>query len=231
MVGGEPRIVAWETTAARNLSKKLTKSADPPLLGRNLIVNPGAEMNAGNKGDAADMQIIGWRDSGSMTVVQYGAPSGFPTINGPGPPSKTRGENFFGGGQSAGSRISQRIDVSRLNEKIDAGQVRYELSAYLGGYIGQNDHTWLVASFLDASGRPVRNEPVQVGPVTNKDRGNLTGLLLRETSGAVPVGTRMIEITLHAVRDPAAGGGADGYADNLSLVLRDEESKVMHDDP
>lgn len=58
-----------------------------------------------------------------------------------------------------------------------------------------------------------------IGPVTAADRGDVTGLLARSTSGSVPVGSRSALVRLSVTR--AAGQVADGYADDLSLVLRE----------
>jgi hypothetical protein len=63
-----------------------------------------------------------------------------------------------------------------------------------------------------------------IGPVTNVDRSELSGLLFESTDGLVPVGTRSIDLTLLLSR--VDGTYNDGYADNLSLVLTAGEISV-----
>src|SRR6185503_18194885 len=56
----------------------------------------------------------------------------------------------------------------------------------------------------------------RTGP-TATERGGVTGMALRQAAGTLPAGTRQIGIDLIATRSD--GGYADGYADNISLVL------------
>ncbi|MFG6467223.1 PEP-CTERM sorting domain-containing protein [Roseateles sp. BYS87W] len=183
------------------------------VLGSNLVVNGDAESGAGGNGNAI-VAAPGFLSSGSFTVVSYAAGGGFPAARDPGPSS--RGSNFFAGGPNAPqSSATQSFDVSSILGLIDGGAVSFELAAYLGGFSSQQDNAMLTATFLGASGDVLGAG--SVGPVTHTDRGNATGLLLRQTSGAVPVGTRFIDLQLTLTRQ--AGSYNDGYADNLSLVL------------
>ncbi len=91
----------------------------------------------------------------------------------------------------------------------------FVLSGFLGGFATQNDRATLTATFKDGGGGTLAI--ASIGPVTNVDRGNVTGLLFRTTSGSVPAGTRTVDLLLTLTR--AAGFSNDGYADNLSLVL------------
>jgi hypothetical protein len=95
---------------------------------------------------------------------------------------------------------------------------------FFGGYRIQGDAASLTATFRNGSSTSLGN--FTIGPVTPAERiaefGNITlnqatGLLSRTTSGAVPVGTRSILLTLGMLR--AVVSYNDGYADNLSLVL------------
>jgi hypothetical protein len=70
-------------------------------------------------------------------------------------------------------------------------------------------------SFRNASGTELI--AATIGPVTSTDRGGVTGLLLRSTSGSLPVGARTAVVTLTLTR--LEGTANDGYADDLSLVL------------
>jgi hypothetical protein len=56
-----------------------------------------------------------------------------------------------------------------------------------------------------------------IGPVTTADRLSQTGLLFQSFVGAVPVGSRSVQVDLEMTR--LQGLSNDGYGDNLSLVL------------
>lgn len=58
---------------------------------------------------------------------------------------------------------------------------------------------------------------VQIGPVTETDRNSQTKLLHRSLNGLVPANTQSIEISVFF---DASWQRNDGYADNLSLILR-----------
>ena len=156
-----------------------------------------------------------------MTVIRYGAAAGFPSLASPGPPN--RGENFFCGGAAAESGIEQIIDVADLAPTVDAGLVSWELSGWFGGYAAQRDLALLTATFLDRRGG--ERSRATIGPVTLTDRqaatgsqGDfLTGVWLRSANGAVPPQTRRIVVRLFA---ETGSGDNDGYADELSLILR-----------
>lgn len=183
------------------------------VLGSNLITNGDAEADAGGNGSTI-VAPTGFHSSGNLTIVSYSTGGGFPAPGDPGP--SNRGLNFFAGGpNTALSSATQSLDVSSITGLIDGGAVSFELAAYLGGFSSQQDSGKLTATFLGAS-RDVLGAG-SIGPVTNSDRGNATGLLLRQTSGVVPIGTRFIDVQLTMTRQ--AGSYNDGYADNLSLVL------------
>jgi hypothetical protein len=171
-------------------------------LGANIITNPGAESSATTP--------TGWTLNGTPVVIAYGASGGFPTATDPGPAQ--RGKNFFAGGNGNESDLFQTIDVSSLASQIDAHQIKYSLSAYLGGFSTQQDDATVFANFQGN----VFNQ-TSVGPVSATDRANKTGLLLRSGAGTVPAGTRKIQMQIHF--EAVSGGFDDGYADNLSMVL------------
>jgi hypothetical protein len=186
-------------------------------LGTNAIVNADAESGAGSA-DGAIVPVPGWTVTGNFTAVQYGAvdaSGAFPAPTDPGPAS--RGANFFAGGPgNSFSSATQLLDVSNISAQIDAGIVTFLLSGYLGGFATQGDYAVLTADFLDASSASLGS--AAIGPVTSSDRSNSTGLLPRDTNGAIPVGTRGISFTLDMTR--LAGSYNDGYADNLSFIAR-----------
>jgi hypothetical protein len=184
----------------------------------NLIVNGGAEAgNASPDGEAPPSGgIPGWTLTlGETTVVEYGnTTGGFPLPTDPGPPD--RGEQFFSGGTTVLSISTQTIDVSANALRIDAGDVEFEFSGYLGGFRTQGDSASVAASFRDEAEQILGS--VSIGPVSAEDRNDQTGLFLRSTTGQVPAGTRDIVLSLEQRRVNSSFN--DGYADNLSLVLR-----------
>lgn len=184
----------------------------------NLVVNGDADSSRGYERAQDNAGVRGWTDTGSMTLIRYGAPEGYPGPQSAGPPG--RGRNFFCGGADPESEIRQVIDVSDVAGDIDAGVVEYELAGWLGGFSDQRDLASLTTRFLDGRGGEVGR--AVIGPVTLESRRDAdgipaTGLFARSTSGTLPAGTRRIELRLFA---EAATGSNDGYADELSLVLR-----------
>lgn len=184
------------------------------IFGTNLVVNGDAEADAGSANGSAIGPVTGFSTTGNFTVVIYGPGFGFPLPTDPGPAD--RGLNFFAGGPNiASSSASQHIDLAAGAGPIDSGTVSFDLSAYLGGFGSQRDNAVLTLQFLDAGSSLLAS--AAIGPVTNVDRGNQSGLLLREASGLVPAGTRFAQVELQLSRFD--GSYNDGYADNLSLVL------------
>jgi hypothetical protein len=182
--------------------------------GDNLVVNGDAELSTGGNGDPIG-PVTGFITTGEFTVVAYATGGGYPTAGDPGPAN--RGLNFFSGGSDANDSTGmQSIDVSTGSSAIDGGSSIFDLSAWLGGYASQDDHATITLAFLDSGGAAIGTGAV-LGPVTAADRADLTGLLFRETTGFVPVGTRTIDLTLDMLK--FTGFADDGYADNVSLVL------------
>jgi hypothetical protein len=177
-----------------------------------LIINGDAEAAAGSP-DGNPVATPSWTVGGEATALQYGASGGYPQATDPGPAN--RGNNLFAGGANdATSTLTQTISLAAYAAAIDAGHVTFTLSAYLGGFEGQEDNAVLSVSFQNGTTEVGTGH---VGPVTAADRGSVTGLLARTATGAVPAGTRSAVVTLTATR--LEGTANDGYADNLSLAL------------
>jgi hypothetical protein len=210
------RTLAWAALSGSTLLAFASSpsSAAPASLATNLISNGDAEAGTGSASGNDVEPIPGWFTTGNFTVVQYGAPD-FPTsaistaIGG--------GANFFAGGpeNSFSSAVTTPMNVSALASSIDAGSDLVTLSAYLGGFAGQDDDMTITATFLDGSS--VSLGALTIGPVTEPDRAGATTLLFRSISAEVPEGTRSIEVQMDASR--VEGAYNDGYADNLSLVM------------
>jgi hypothetical protein len=186
----------------------------PAALGQNLVFNGDAEYNRGFNSNSTQQYASGWNAPGpfNVTPISYLAGNGFPSPTDPGPAD--RGDSFFSGGLLAVSTITQRIDVGNLSSMIDEGNLDFLLSAWLGGYLDQNDTATVIARFRDGTNNQIGM--AQLAAVTAGQRGNVTSLLLREQFGDIPTLTRFVDIELTATR---ATGENDGYADNISFAI------------
>lgn len=193
-----------------------TEAVAQCALETNRIVNGDAE---GNPGATGNVDVVNWEnETRGFTVIEYAADesSGFPGPNAPGPPLAERGNYlFFGGNSSATSRGFQTIDLSDCVMEIDAGDLRFDLNGYFGGYLSQNDRAVLNVTFRDVADNVLRT--ISIGDITDLERENVTGMLFQGRTGLVPVGTRTLLAELVLVR--SSGTVNNGYADNLQFVL------------
>lgn len=190
-------------------------AAATPLLS-NLIVNGDAEASIGAASFAAVAAPSDWSTTGNFTAMLYSA-GGPNDLNSAVSSAVSGGLNYFAGGPSnALSTARQSISIGDLAASIDAGDITAAFSALIGGFINQRDNMLVQALFLDASSTTLTT--LTLGPVTPADRGNVSELLARSANTVVPVGTRSIDILMTSTR--LDGDYNDGYADNLSLVLR-----------
>jgi LPXTG-site transpeptidase (sortase) family protein len=185
-------------------------NAAPKACSANLIQNPGAEAGSGTT-NCGIVAVPNWTTTGTFTAPQYGF--GAPTCDAGTP----HGNNYFAGGPGgAVSTASQDISLGAYASSIDAGTATFDLSALLGGWQSQNDRAQVDITFLDAGNNPL-GAATTIGPVTNADRGNVTGLLSRQATGTVPLNTRSVRVVQTMIR--AAGTWNDGYADDLALSV------------
>ena len=207
--------LTWGAVPAAASAAPGRSAAAPLVTSANLLVDPGAESVAQCSTTGLDgMTIPGWTiTNGAPDAVCYGAPNGFPTDSTPGSP--TRGNQFFAGGGTGNSGLSQTVDVSAAASAIDAGGVPATVSGWLGGWSSQNDRVGVTATFLDASGATLGS--TAIGPVTNKNRGNTTEFLQKSATATLPVHTRSIRVDVSFTW--TAGNTTDGYADDLSLTV------------
>jgi len=191
----------------------------PTSYGTNLIFNGDAESNSGTNNFSPNRGIAWWFDIASTTLGVYGANASFPSLASPGPTN--RGLNFFLGGTTNGA-ISQRIELSGIDEEVDRAGVDYVLSGWFGGAGAQEDWAALTARFLDNAGAALGS--ATLGPVTAAERGGVTGMRLRSAEGALPAGTHFVEFTL---TNRVVTGQNDASADNLSFVLTPTPAVVI----
>ena len=194
--------------------------------GQNLVVNPGAETGS----------MYGWTlktvahdPTNHIWAIKYGGTCPltnkqhcwckFPTASDPGPPN--RGSYFFAGGYEHGHYMHQNIDVSSLATKIDSGNVKMKLSAYLGGCTTFGDTADVKVRFLNSSGGGLGPD-VKLKAVTMADRNKLTKLLHRTASQVLPKGTRKIKLSVETYDGFMAVSFVNGYVDDLSIILEDK---------
>jgi hypothetical protein len=170
-----------------------------------------------------------WIDNEGWTqALPYGQDCGgvcnYPTPYDPGPTQ--RGNNFFYAGTSSSNTtngtnmwIKNKISLTAIQAAVNTGKIRYILSGYFGG-----DTTSTVTSqlhmFFETGGGAGKGDAV-VGNVTAADRQNKTGLLYRQVTGYIPVGTQVINLDLQTSNPYGYTypWHRTAYADNLSLVL------------
>lgn len=183
----------------------------------NLVVNGDAETGPGGTAEPVDT-VHGWRlTQGAPALVPYDLGGGYPTPDDPGP--TTRGTRFFTGGNSPRTALLQDIELPAKgatgHRAIDAGRVRYTLTAWLGGYADQQDGARLSVELRNTHGTPLALSVL--GPVTAEERAGRTALLERTATAAVPPGSRTARLLLTLTR--AGGTANDGYADAVTLAL------------
>ncbi|QOY91028.1 choice-of-anchor C family protein [Paludibaculum fermentans] len=186
-------------------------SGSSPLTG-NLLQNGDAE--AGPSGtDAGLASIPGWTTDGDVAVTPYQYSGGVLTDTSTAPADK--GHNYFAGGYSATSKITQTVSLSASAANIDAGTQGFTLDGWLGGYGGQDDSAVLRVVFQNSLGGTLGSLPL--GPVLAADRGGVSGLIHKTATGKVSVGARKAIVSLEFTRQ--GGSYNDGAADSLYFGL------------
>ncbi|CAF4083993.1 unnamed protein product [Adineta steineri] len=188
---------------------------NPPESEVNWVINGDAETGPCESSNAVT-QPIGWSYSGTITQMYYGNIAGDEMFTDPGP--SNRGKCYFFGGWSAVSTVWQTSNMtSSINPLlIDNQKVWFDFSAWIGGYLAQDDNAQVSLTFLNQSNQNVGNTTI-LGPVLAVDRGDITSLLFRQAIGRVPVGARTFTVQITMTR--LAGTDADGDADNIVLFL------------
>jgi uncharacterized protein (TIGR03437 family) len=199
------KSASFNAAAADNLSFRVSLV---PILGTNLAVNGDAEAQT------PDQVPPGW-NSGELIPLKANS---FKFVE---PAAAALGTYLFtvtgGVGVQTGTAY-QTIDVTLVKDRIDAGGVKYNLAALLGGHESYpDDWVSLKLDFLNASGKPIGNG-VKFGPLTAADRASKTTFVSRSSEGTLPAGARQLQLTLEYW---AKNGnfGVHVYADNISLTL------------
>jgi hypothetical protein len=207
------RIAAAAVLAATVFLVPAHGAGAADIYGTNLVLNGDAEAGPGAPDSSKIVDPVDWSTSGQFTAVQYGASGGFPDKTDPGPAD--RGKNLFEGGNVAKSTAQQTVSFAPARADIDSGNVKYTLSAWIGGYSTQEDSATVMLTFRDAKGASLGS--TTLGPVSAAQRNSKTGLLLRSHSDTVPKGAVEGLVTITITR--ATGTYNDGSVDDVSLVL------------
>jgi hypothetical protein len=99
---------------------------------------------------------------------------------------------------------------------IDNQTVRFNFSAWLGGFGTQNDNAQVSLTFINQVNQQVGSN-FTLGPVLAAARGNITSLIFQQTSGFLPVGARSFIVIITITR--LAGTYNDGDVDNIVVYL------------
>ncbi|MEV6012223.1 alkaline phosphatase family protein [Streptomyces sp. NPDC051976] len=177
----------------------------------NLIVNGDAETGGYCTNDwGAATTVPGWTtQAGGVDVMCHTAGSfGLPSDG------KTPGKAFFGPGNFGDGSMSQTVDVSSAAAAVDGGGVTYNLAGWLGGWTVYGGYAAVSLHFRDAGGHPL-GAAAKLPTVSASDRGLATKFLSRTATGAVPAGTRSIQVEVQFL----STSNETGYLDNLSLTL------------
>jgi hypothetical protein len=199
---GLPRIADGNGDGAlvRDLGAYELAPPPAPMPGGNLLGDPGAE-----DGGA-------WALSGGFARERYGT---FPFPSAAAGIALGAGQAFFAGGPEAASSAVQLVSVERFAPEIDAGRAGLALAALLGGYRADADSGAVEATFRDPAGRTIGTTAL-AGP-TAAERAQVTALLPRGRSDAIPPLTRSIAVTLRATR--LTERYSDAYFDNVALSV------------
>ena len=129
-----------------------------------------------------------------------------------------RGNCYFGGEKAAETTMWQTIDLNNYVDPflIDSRTVRYNLSAWIGGWSTQDDAA-VVSLIFNNHFNQILDNRTSIGPVRAIDRGGQTSLLFRQTNGLVPVGTRNLTVFVRLYR--VGGLANNGNVDNISINL------------
>lgn len=201
-----------------NVSAVLTLNSPPPSpspkpLDTELLSNPGFELGWSLASPLELNNVAGWfgNSPSSMLVESYG----IATTPGLAVQAYVGGVARLLRDVGGNARLAQVIDVTGNAGAINAGQLSLVVGGYFGGISNDPDFAQLSVQCLDLNNVPLRT--AIAGPVTNADRNLETVLMRRETTVAVPAGTRRLFVELQYSYFP--GGPTNGLADNLSVRL------------
>jgi hypothetical protein len=187
----------------------LPATAQAAALNENLVLNPSFENVNGS-------EALDWL--GNVSTYAYSLNY---TATGP---AGAGNLYWFGGGGDP--LASQLFDVTGNATAIDAGQIRYNLSAFFSTYRTQLDFGSVRALFLDSSntelGRSSIGGATFVNGLPTVDNGVYSDARTWAQdgfSGLIPAGTRTIRLELDGDKEPGVGTVCDSYIDLVNFQL------------
>ena len=113
-----------------------------------------------------------------------------------------RGDCYFFGYQSETTSMWQTVNFgSRLDTSlIDSAQIKYNLSAWLGGLNNQNDSVIIYLTFSDDNNQ-IQGNVTSLGPVLALERQNISSLMFKQTTGFVPVNSHILTVLVEVCAD------------------------------
>ncbi len=172
----------------------------PPDTG-NLLRNGDAESGPTTVLSSAAVPVVGWATSAGFSTGSF---------------QQFGGKRMMWGGPNNGQSYARQIvDLRGQAAAIDAATRVATLSGQIGGYGGQADSGTLTARFAKADGTILGE--IHTAPVTPANLGGVSGYSSRTISGAVPAGTRYVEIEALAKR--VEGNSNDAFFDDLSFTV------------
>jgi hypothetical protein len=113
--------------------------------------------------------------------------------------------------------MSQTTSLIAYANDIDNGNVLFNLSAWMGGWAGQNDSASVSIYFQNSASQIIGNRTT-IGPILDTDRGGITATVFRQITGSVPVNTRWVTTNVNMTK--YSGADDDGSIDNIRFELK-----------
>ncbi|UJR17379.1 hypothetical protein I4U23_004274 [Adineta vaga] len=186
------------------------------IMNTNLVRNGDAENGTCQTGGNVTHPTK-WNYNGTITQVIYNA-SYLLSLQSTDPGPSDRGKCYFYGQQGTITSMWQFINITTSADHliIDNQTMRFNFSAWLGGFLGQDDNAVVSLMFLDNSNNMLGNR-TKIGPILAHDRGNETKLVFRSATGLVPIRTRSLHVFVKI--QFSFGSLNNGYVDNIAVVL------------
>jgi hypothetical protein len=129
-----------------------------------------------------------------------------------------RGQCYFYGQVSASTSMWQTIDLEDFVSPalIDTQTIKFNFSAWLGGYSSQNDSAMASLSFANQLQQPI-GPVVTLGPALAINRSSLTSFFFCQTNGFVPRAAHSLTVLVTIIR--ASGSSNDDSVDNVGVYL------------
>lgn len=209
----------------------LPSAAQAANLGVNLVVNGDFEnVNINSTGAYGGPLVLDWTGpnlfaySHDHSVTSTSGPGGVPDYaDGADPPGA--GHWYFTPNNTGLTDPTDVHDPDTYYQDINVstgatavaianGDATYALEAYMTSYLNDTDVAHVRADFRNGGGTSLG-----MAQIDDSDPGASNVWNLNTTNGIVPVGTATVRISLWGTRT-AGGGGADGYMDNVSFIIR-----------